>query len=148
MIIYVKTNNSVKGKYGLIINYNSEIINEIYLGNVNNYIKDSGTSEKGFICIEEHDKRGIAAWHWLSTLDITTGKVVELGSGELNNQGAEYDNPVIESTKPAVNEVIDSSINFITIKYAIRELMRKLGCFQQNHLSQENIQSQLQGYFN
>ncbi|PKB93813.1 hypothetical protein RhiirA5_440258, partial [Rhizophagus irregularis] len=38
----------------------------------------------------------------------------------LNNQGAEYDNPVIESTKPAVNEVIDSSINFITIKYAIR----------------------------
>ncbi|PKK68163.1 hypothetical protein RhiirC2_867437 [Rhizophagus irregularis] len=55
----------------------------------------------------------------------------------LNNQGAEYDNPVIESTKPAVNEVIDSSINFITIKYAIR-----------NHLSQENIQSQLQGYFN
>ncbi|PKC09225.1 hypothetical protein RhiirA5_398862 [Rhizophagus irregularis] len=84
MIIYVKTNNSVKGKYGLIINYNSEIINEIYLGNVNNYIKDSGTSEKGFICIEEHDKRGIAAWHWLSTLDITTGKVVELGSGEFS----------------------------------------------------------------
>uniref|UniRef100_U9U4T4 Uncharacterized protein n=1 Tax=Rhizophagus irregularis (strain DAOM 181602 / DAOM 197198 / MUCL 43194) TaxID=747089 RepID=U9U4T4_RHIID len=26
MIIYVKTNNGVKGKYGLIINYNSEII--------------------------------------------------------------------------------------------------------------------------
>ncbi|GBC29735.2 uncharacterized protein OCT59_001314 [Rhizophagus irregularis] len=84
MIIYVKTNNGVKGKYGLIINYNSEIINEIYLGNVNDYIKDSGTSEKGFICIEEHDKRGIAAWHWLSTPDITTGKVVELGSGEFS----------------------------------------------------------------
>ncbi|POG74445.1 hypothetical protein GLOIN_2v1043330 [Rhizophagus irregularis DAOM 181602=DAOM 197198] len=84
MIIYVKTNNGVKGKYGLIINYNSEIINEIYLGNVNDYIIDSGTSVKGFICIEEHDKRGIAAWHWLSTPDITTGKVVELGSGEFS----------------------------------------------------------------
>ncbi|CAB4414769.1 unnamed protein product [Rhizophagus irregularis] len=84
MIIYVKSNNGVKGKYGLIINYNSEIINEIYLGNVNDYIIDSGTSEKGFIRIEEHDKRGIAAWHWLSTPDITTGKVVELGSGEFS----------------------------------------------------------------
>ncbi|UZO02827.1 uncharacterized protein OCT59_021305 [Rhizophagus irregularis] len=30
---------------------------------------------------------------------------------ELNNQGAEYNNPVIESTKPAVYE--------ITIRYAI-----------------------------
>ncbi|PKY20616.1 hypothetical protein RhiirB3_498292 [Rhizophagus irregularis] len=84
MIIYVKSNNGVKGKYGLIINYNSEIINEIYLGNVNDYIIDSGTSEKGFIRIEEHDKRGIAAWHWLSNPDITTGKVVELGSGEFS----------------------------------------------------------------
>ncbi|GBC25777.2 hypothetical protein GLOIN_2v1885764 [Rhizophagus irregularis DAOM 181602=DAOM 197198] len=84
MIIYVKSNNGVKGKYGLIINYNSEIINEIYLGNVNDYIIDSGTSGKGFIRIEEHDKRGLAAWHWLSTPDITTGKVVELGSGEFS----------------------------------------------------------------
>ncbi|CAB4414758.1 unnamed protein product [Rhizophagus irregularis] len=84
MIIYVKSNNGVKGKYGLIINYNSEIINEIYLGNVNDYITDSGISEKGFIRIEEHDKKGIAAWHWLSTPDITTGKVVELGSGEFS----------------------------------------------------------------
>ncbi|CAB5390338.1 unnamed protein product [Rhizophagus irregularis] len=33
----------------------------------------------------------------------------------LNNQGAEYDNPVIESEKPTVN---------------ISELMRKLGCCQ------------------
>ncbi|CAB4426093.1 unnamed protein product [Rhizophagus irregularis] len=64
MIIYVKSNNGVKGKYGLIINYDSKIISEIYLGSVNEYITDSGISEKGFICIGEHDKRGIAAWHW------------------------------------------------------------------------------------
>ncbi|PKC54598.1 hypothetical protein RhiirA1_542829, partial [Rhizophagus irregularis] len=37
----------------------------------------------------------------------------------LNNQGAEYNNPAIESTKPAVNEVIDPLINEITIKYGI-----------------------------
>ncbi|GET60513.1 hypothetical protein GLOIN_2v1885764 [Rhizophagus irregularis DAOM 181602=DAOM 197198] len=84
MIIYVKSNNGVKGKYGLIINYDSKIISEIYLGSVNEYITDSGISEKGFICIEEHDERGIAAWHWYSAPDITTGKVVELGSGEFS----------------------------------------------------------------
>ncbi|PKY54591.1 hypothetical protein RhiirA4_473482 [Rhizophagus irregularis] len=84
MIIYVKSNNGVKGKYGLIINYNSEVISEIYLGNVNDYITDSGRLEKGFIRIEEHDKKGIAAWHWLSIPDITIGKVVELGSGEFS----------------------------------------------------------------
>ncbi|PKY62047.1 hypothetical protein RhiirA4_487850 [Rhizophagus irregularis] len=68
MIIYVKLNNGVKGKYGLIINYDSEIIGEIYLGNVNDYIIESGRLEKGFIRIEENDKKGIAAWHWLSAL--------------------------------------------------------------------------------
>ncbi|PKY33446.1 hypothetical protein RhiirB3_495196 [Rhizophagus irregularis] len=244
MIIYVKSNNGVKGKYGLIINYDSKIISEIYLGSVNEYITDSVISKKGFICIGEYDKRGKAAWHWFSAPDITTGKVVELGSGEfsvpnllsytfvnsfnfslidggfgyayilkyeeemgslvsnnpniqywkiyvsflregtyspttpslvyqtttklnnnngnyksggsfgpefvhynmfrrngtllgikkqtgnkleillkpllrLNNQGAEYNNPAIESTKPAVNEVIDPLINEITIKYGI-----------------------------
>ncbi|PKY34783.1 hypothetical protein RhiirB3_532939 [Rhizophagus irregularis] len=203
MIIYVKLNNGVKGKYGLIINYDSEIISEIYLGSVNDHIINSVISEKGFIHIEDHGKGGIAAWNWFSAPDITTGKVVELGSGEfiisnaddfelsslvyggfivekyytnttamnfyildnngnhksggsfgpefvhynmfrrngtflgikkqtgnkleillkpllkLNNQGAEYDNPVIESTKPAVHEFIDSSINEITIKYGI-----------------------------
>ncbi|POG81425.1 hypothetical protein GLOIN_2v1507790 [Rhizophagus irregularis DAOM 181602=DAOM 197198] len=81
MVIYVKSNNGVKGKYGLIINYESEIINEIYLGNVNDYIIDSGRLEKGFIRIEEHDKKG-ATLHWLSIPDITTGKVVEHGSSE------------------------------------------------------------------
>ncbi|RGB28059.1 hypothetical protein C1646_768306 [Rhizophagus diaphanus] len=84
MIIYVKSNNGIMGKYGMIINYDGEIINEIYLGNVNDYIIDSGLLEKGFIRIEEHDKRGIAAWHWFSAPDITTGKVVELGSGEFS----------------------------------------------------------------
>ncbi|PKK55829.1 hypothetical protein RhiirC2_801416 [Rhizophagus irregularis] len=141
---------------------------EIYLGSVNEYITDSGISEK------------------VPRKDITTGKVVELGSGEfgvpnllsytfvnsfnfnlidggfgyayilkydemgssatndpniqywkiykqtgnkleillkpllrLNNQGAEYNNPAIESTKPVVNEVIDPLINEITIKYGI-----------------------------
>ncbi|GBC27296.2 hypothetical protein GLOIN_2v1885764 [Rhizophagus irregularis DAOM 181602=DAOM 197198] len=82
MIIYVKSDNGVKGKYGLIINYDSEIISEIYLGNVNDYIIESGRLEKGFIRIEENDKKGIVAWNWLSTL--TTGKVVELGSGEFS----------------------------------------------------------------
>ncbi|PKC05500.1 hypothetical protein RhiirA5_400909 [Rhizophagus irregularis] len=164
MIIYVKSNNGVKGKYGLIINYDSEIMSETYLGSDNDYIMSSIISEKGFIRIED-DKKEIAMWHLYNILDITTGKVVELGSDNngnyksggsfgpefvhyniftrnntllgikeqtgnkleillkpllrLNNQGVEYDNPVIESTKPAVNEVIDSSINFITIKYAI-----------------------------
>ncbi|PKY27228.1 hypothetical protein RhiirB3_473375 [Rhizophagus irregularis] len=164
MIIYVKSNNGVKEKYGLIINYDSEIMSETYLGSDNDYIMSSIISEKGFIRIED-DKKEIAMWHLYNILDITTGKVVELGSDNngnyksggsfgpefvhyniftrnntllgikeqtgnkleillkpllrLNNQGVEYDNPVIESTKPAVNEVIDSSINFITIKYAI-----------------------------
>ncbi|RGB40278.1 hypothetical protein C1646_800343 [Rhizophagus diaphanus] len=84
MIIYVKSNNGVKGKYGLIINYDSEIISEIHLGNVNDYIIDNGRLEKGFIRIEKHDKKGIAACHWLSIPDITTGKVVELGSGKFS----------------------------------------------------------------
>ncbi|PKK57882.1 hypothetical protein RhiirC2_824640, partial [Rhizophagus irregularis] len=84
MIIYVKSNNGVKGKYGLIINYDSKIISEIYLGSVNEYITDSVISKKGFICIGEYDKRGKAAWHWFSAPDITTGKVVELGSGEFS----------------------------------------------------------------
>ncbi|RGB37381.1 hypothetical protein C1646_666251 [Rhizophagus diaphanus] len=66
MIIYVKSNNGVKGKYGLIINYDSKIISEIYLGSVKEYIINSVISEKGFIRIGEHDKRGIAAWHWFS----------------------------------------------------------------------------------
>ncbi|RGB37379.1 hypothetical protein C1646_757013, partial [Rhizophagus diaphanus] len=39
---------------------------EIYLGNVNDDIKNSGRLEKGFIHIEEHDKKGIALWHWFS----------------------------------------------------------------------------------
>ncbi|UZO02582.1 uncharacterized protein OCT59_021061 [Rhizophagus irregularis] len=84
MIIYVRSNNGVKGKYGLIINYDSEIKSEIYLGSVNDHIISSVISEKGFIRIEDHGKRGIAAWHWLSAPDITTGKVVELGSGEFS----------------------------------------------------------------
>ncbi|UZO02817.1 uncharacterized protein OCT59_021295 [Rhizophagus irregularis] len=54
MVIYVKLNNGVTGKYGLIINYDSEIISEIYLGNVNDDIIISGRLEKSFICIEEH----------------------------------------------------------------------------------------------
>ncbi|POG81419.1 hypothetical protein GLOIN_2v1507734, partial [Rhizophagus irregularis DAOM 181602=DAOM 197198] len=54
MVIYVKSNNGVKGKYGLIINYDSEIISEIYLGDVNDDIIISGRLEKGFIRIEEY----------------------------------------------------------------------------------------------
>ncbi|GBC27317.2 hypothetical protein GLOIN_2v1885764 [Rhizophagus irregularis DAOM 181602=DAOM 197198] len=84
MVIYVKSNNGVKGKYGLIINYDSEIISEIYLGDVNDDIIISGRLEKGFIRIEEYDKKGITAWHWFSAPDITTGKVVELESGEFS----------------------------------------------------------------
>ncbi|PKY56832.1 hypothetical protein RhiirA4_477413 [Rhizophagus irregularis] len=83
MIIYVKSNNGVKGKYGLIINYDSEIISEIYLGSINEYIMNSIISEKGFIHIED-DKKGIVTWHLHNILDTTTGKVEELGSGEFH----------------------------------------------------------------
>ncbi|RGB34263.1 hypothetical protein C1646_760736 [Rhizophagus diaphanus] len=81
MIIYVKSDNGVKGKYGLIINYDSKIISEIYLGSINEIIMNSVLSEKGFIRIV-NDKKGIATWHWHGIPDITIGKVVELGSGE------------------------------------------------------------------
>ncbi|CAB4425869.1 unnamed protein product [Rhizophagus irregularis] len=42
----------------------------------------------------------------------------------LNNQGAEYNNPEIESTKPA-------SITTNILRRFQTKLMRKLGCFQQ-----------------
>ncbi|PKK64079.1 hypothetical protein RhiirC2_811632 [Rhizophagus irregularis] len=83
MIVYVKSNNGIKEKYGLIINYSSEIISEIYLGSVNGFIMNSVLLEKGFIRIED-DKKEIAMWYWHSIPDITTGKMVELGSGEFH----------------------------------------------------------------
>ncbi|PKY57619.1 hypothetical protein RhiirA4_549733 [Rhizophagus irregularis] len=84
MIIYVKSNNGVKGKYGLIINYGSKIIGEIYLGGVDEVVGRSILPEKGLICIEKPDKEGIAIWRWLSAPDITTGEVMERGSGEFH----------------------------------------------------------------
>ncbi|PKY29893.1 hypothetical protein RhiirB3_446711 [Rhizophagus irregularis] len=84
MIIYVKSNNGVKGKYGIIINYSNEsFINEIYLGNVNGFVECS-ISGKGLINIEKPDKEGIATWSWFSILDITRGKVIEHKNGEFH----------------------------------------------------------------
>ncbi|PKY60416.1 hypothetical protein RhiirA4_484095 [Rhizophagus irregularis] len=62
MIVYVKSNNGIKGKYGIIINYSNESINEIYLGNANGFV-DRSISGKGLISIEKPDKEGIATWH-------------------------------------------------------------------------------------
>ncbi|PKY55866.1 hypothetical protein RhiirA4_505513 [Rhizophagus irregularis] len=84
MIVYVKSNNGVKGKYGIIINYNNESdINEMYLGNANGFVSRS-ISGKGLISIEKPDKEGIAAWRWFSIRDIITGEVVERKNGEFH----------------------------------------------------------------
>ncbi|POG57780.1 hypothetical protein GLOIN_2v1791295 [Rhizophagus irregularis DAOM 181602=DAOM 197198] len=84
MIVYVKSNNGVKGKYGIIINYRNESINEIYLGNANGFVERSIVPYKGFISIEKPDKEGIAAWHWFSNPDIITGEVVGHKNGEFH----------------------------------------------------------------
>ncbi|RGB23568.1 hypothetical protein C1646_774296 [Rhizophagus diaphanus] len=54
--------NGVKEKYGLIINYGSEIISEIYLGGADEVVRNSR----------------------LSVPDIATGKLMEYGSGEFH----------------------------------------------------------------
>ncbi|GBC29470.2 hypothetical protein GLOIN_2v1791295 [Rhizophagus irregularis DAOM 181602=DAOM 197198] len=84
MIIYVKSNNGVKGKYGIIINYSNESINEIYLGNADGFVGRSIVPYKGFINIEKPDKEGIAIWRWFSLPDIITGEVVKQKNGEFH----------------------------------------------------------------
>uniref|UniRef100_U9SMT5 Uncharacterized protein n=1 Tax=Rhizophagus irregularis (strain DAOM 181602 / DAOM 197198 / MUCL 43194) TaxID=747089 RepID=U9SMT5_RHIID len=85
MITYVKLNNGVKEKYGIIINYSNEsTINEIYLGNANGFVRRSIVPDKGLISIEKPDKEGIATWRLFSLPDITTGKVVERKNGEFH----------------------------------------------------------------
>ncbi|POG58553.1 hypothetical protein GLOIN_2v1885764 [Rhizophagus irregularis DAOM 181602=DAOM 197198] len=76
IIVYVKSNNGIKGKYGKIINYSNESINEIYLGNANGSVRFS-ISGKELISIEKPDKEGIAIWRLFSISDITRGKVIE-----------------------------------------------------------------------
>ncbi|UZO13551.1 uncharacterized protein OCT59_005048 [Rhizophagus irregularis] len=64
------------GKHGLIINYSSEIMSEVYLGNANGYVECSILSNKGLIKIEKLDEKRIALY-WYSSPNITTGEVVE-----------------------------------------------------------------------
>ncbi|PKY59504.1 hypothetical protein RhiirA4_515411 [Rhizophagus irregularis] len=85
MITYIKLNNGVEGKYGIIINYSNEsTINEIYLGNANGFVERSIVPNKGLISIEKPDKEGIATWRLFSLPDITTGEVVERKNGEFH----------------------------------------------------------------
>uniref|UniRef100_U9SN38 Uncharacterized protein n=1 Tax=Rhizophagus irregularis (strain DAOM 181602 / DAOM 197198 / MUCL 43194) TaxID=747089 RepID=U9SN38_RHIID len=138
IIVYLKSNNGVKGKYNIIINYSNESINKIYLGNANRFV------EHKLISIEKSDEEGqysnMAQLTFSSYFrDITTGEVVErknvsnptnntdvdlISCGtcnnklefllkslpRLNNRSTGYNCPVIETTKPAINEVIDPSI--------------------------------------
>ncbi|PKY50367.1 hypothetical protein RhiirA4_466824 [Rhizophagus irregularis] len=83
MITYVKLNNGIKEKYGIIINYSNEsTINEIYLGNANGFVGCS-ISNKDLISIEKSDKE-VAKWCWFSLLDITIGEMVEYKNGEFH----------------------------------------------------------------
>ncbi|GET60705.1 hypothetical protein GLOIN_2v1481815 [Rhizophagus irregularis DAOM 181602=DAOM 197198] len=85
MITYIKLNNGVEGKYGIIINYSNEsTINEIYLGNANGFVERSFVPNKGLISIEKPNKEGIATWRLFSLPDITTGEVVERKNGEFH----------------------------------------------------------------
>ncbi|PKY33666.1 hypothetical protein RhiirB3_452749 [Rhizophagus irregularis] len=105
MITYVKLNNGVEGKYGIIINYSNEsTINEIYLGNANGFVERSIVPNKGFISIEKPDKEGIATWRWFSLPNITTGKVVERKNGA--------DSPTI----PSLVYQTTQKLNNLTIK--------------------------------
>ncbi|PKY55621.1 hypothetical protein RhiirA4_548828 [Rhizophagus irregularis] len=64
IIVYLKSNNGVKGKYNIIINYSNESINLLVLKN-------------------QMKKVSIATWRWFSILpDITTGEVVERKNGD------------------------------------------------------------------
>ncbi|RGB40402.1 hypothetical protein C1646_753350 [Rhizophagus diaphanus] len=184
MIIYVKSNNGVKEKYGLIINYYSEIKSEIYLGSANDHIiltevnyyqleflttgsfvqfgavpkvisnADNfnllslvfegflvekyykNTTAKNFYILDHNGnyKSGgyfgpeFVHYNMFRRNGTLLGIKEQIGNKleillkpllRLNNHGAEYDNPAIESTKPAVHEFINSSINEITIKYGI-----------------------------
>ncbi|PKY47624.1 hypothetical protein RhiirA4_462903 [Rhizophagus irregularis] len=60
IIIYVKSNNGIKKKYSVMINYSNKSINEIYLENANGFVEYNIVLYKGFINIEKPDKEGIA----------------------------------------------------------------------------------------
>jgi hypothetical protein len=50
------------------VNNNFFFYSDIYLGSVNSYVEGSIIQEKGFICIEKPDEKGISTWYWSSTL--------------------------------------------------------------------------------